>query len=202
MGNWNWSACVSSWQSLFATRGSRGFQSTDKCVTWINIRRNSILFYNTFTSKVYSLLEDKIIKYQQANWQSRSTYAYFAKQLLKKKLLRGNFEYCRVSVIISPKRKFTLQYFLSCPGKGGYEWLSIFDRLVFPIRLWGPFNSFVVNSVYIRTIFCRCVTRMWMSQRCTSWHDLLMLWVQTPGTKPRVIMWLLVGGVAVVQAPP
>ena len=126
----------------------------------------------------------------------------FAKQLLKKKLLRGNFEYCRVSVIISPKRKFTLQYFLSCPGKGGYEWLSIFDRLVFPIRLWGPFNSFVVNSVYIRTIFCRCVTRMWMSQRCTSWHDLLMLWVQTQGTKPRPIMWLLVGGVAEVQAPP
>ena len=43
---------------------------------------------------------------------------------------------------------------------------------------------------------------MSVTQWCTSWHDQLMPWVQTPGTKPRAIMWLLVGGVAKVRAPP
>ena len=37
---------------------------------------------------------------------------------------------------------------------------------------------------------------------CTSWHGELMPWVQTLGTKPIAIMWLLDDVVAKVQAPP
>ena len=41
-----------------------------------------------------------------------------------------------------------------------------------------------------------------LAHLCTSWWHHLRSWVQTLGTKPRAIMWLLVGGVAKVQAPP
>ena len=41
-----------------------------------------------------------------------------------------------------------------------------------------------------------------VAQWCTSWHDHLMPWVRALGIEPRAIMWLLVGGVAKVQAPP
>ena len=41
-----------------------------------------------------------------------------------------------------------------------------------------------------------------MTQWCISCHHQLMPWVQTPGSKPSIIMWLLAGSVAKVRAPP
>ena len=63
----------------------------------------------------------------------------------------------------------------------------------------GLINSFVVKSVYIRTIFSQYAVIIWVAQWCTSWNGQPWPCVRAPGTKPRGIMCLLVGVMAKVQ---
>ena len=45
-------------------------------------------------------------------------------------------------------------------------------------------NSFVVKSVYIRTIFSQYATITWVAQWCTSWNGQPWPCVRAPGTRP------------------